>query len=81
MENTLKTLDETWSDMKFENEFHTRSGLKLLRTTEELIETLEDNQVNTMFSVCTCTCMSTMYTHVHTIIHVSFFRLRFNYKI
>ena len=46
MEKTLKELDKTWSDMEFENEVHTRTGLKLLKTNEDLIETLEDNQVN-----------------------------------
>ena len=45
MEKTLKELDKTWKEMEFENEDHTRTGLKLLKTSEELIETLEDNQV------------------------------------
>ena len=45
MEKTLKELDKTWKEMEFENEDHTRTGLKLLKTSEELIEILEDNQV------------------------------------
>lgn len=45
MEKTLKELDSTWSSMKFENETHARTGSKLLKASEELIETLEDNQV------------------------------------
>ena len=53
MEKTLKELDNTWSDMEFENELHTRTGLKLLKTNEELIETLEDNQV--LYNIFTCT--------------------------
>ena len=47
MEKTLKELDKTWSEMEFEHEKHTRTGLSLLKTTEELIETLEENQVKT----------------------------------
>lgn len=45
MEKTLKELDKTWSEMEFDSEDHARTGLKLLKATEELIETLEDNQV------------------------------------
>ncbi|XP_044764909.1 dynein beta chain, ciliary [Coccinella septempunctata] len=45
MEKTLRELDATWSSMKFENETHVRTGSKLLKASEELIETLEDNQV------------------------------------
>lgn len=41
----MKELDKTWSEMEFEHEDHSRTGLKLLKTSEELIETLEDNQV------------------------------------
>ena len=45
MEKTLKELNKTWSEMEFESEKHSRTGLNLLKTSEELIETLEDNQV------------------------------------
>lgn len=45
MEKTLKELDKTWIEMEFESEDHSRTGLKLVKTNEELIETLEDNQV------------------------------------
>ena len=45
MEKTLKELNKTWADMEFETEFHPRTKMKLLKTSEELIETLEDNQV------------------------------------
>lgn len=45
MEKTLKELDKTWKEMEFESEDHTRTGLKLMKTSEELIEILEDNQV------------------------------------
>ncbi|KAL3274195.1 hypothetical protein HHI36_015611 [Cryptolaemus montrouzieri] len=45
MEKTLRELNSTWSTMKFENETHIRTGCQLLKASEELIETLEDNQV------------------------------------
>ena len=34
-----------WKDMEFDHEEHARTGHNLLRTSEELIETLEENQV------------------------------------
>ena len=55
MEKTLKELGKTWSEMEFEHETHTRTGLSLLKTTEELIETLEENQVKksaTLQNIC-----------------------------
>ncbi|XP_071797739.1 dynein beta chain, ciliary isoform X1 [Asterias amurensis] len=45
MEKVLKELDTTWSTMEFEYDKHPRTGIPLLRSSEELIETLEDNQV------------------------------------
>ena len=39
-------LDSTWTTMEFEHDKHDRTGLMLLRASEELIETLEDNQVS-----------------------------------
>lgn len=45
MEKVLRELNSTWSVMEFEQEVHTRTGCKLLRASEKLIETLEDNQV------------------------------------
>ena len=46
MEKVLKELDVTWKTMEFEHEKHPRTGITLLRASEELIETLEDNQVS-----------------------------------
>ena len=46
MEKTLGELDVTWSQMEFENETHNRTGYKMLKSSEELVETLEDNQVS-----------------------------------
>ena len=45
MEKMLKDLDSTWKTMEFEHENHPRTGYNLLRASEELIETLEENQV------------------------------------
>ncbi|KAL2078484.1 hypothetical protein ACEWY4_026169 [Coilia grayii] len=45
MEKMLRELDKTWSVMVFEHEPHSRTGTMLLKPNEELVETLEDNQV------------------------------------
>uniref|UniRef100_A0A3Q3NPA1 Dynein heavy chain 9, axonemal-like n=1 Tax=Labrus bergylta TaxID=56723 RepID=A0A3Q3NPA1_9LABR len=45
MEKVLSELNSTWTGMQFQYEPHHRTGIPLLRSDEELIETLEDNQV------------------------------------
>jgi len=45
MEKVLAELNNTWSVMEVEYEPHYRTSISLLKTSEELIETLEDNQV------------------------------------
>ncbi|XP_078081541.1 dynein axonemal heavy chain 9 [Mustelus asterias] len=45
MEKVLKELNTTWSSMEFHYECHPRTSVPLLKSDEELIETLEDNQV------------------------------------
>ena len=45
MEKMLKDLNSIWKNMEFEQEEHKRTGWKLLRASEDLIETLEENQV------------------------------------
>lgn len=45
MEKILKELNATWVNMSFATEVHERTNLKLLVASEELIETLEENQV------------------------------------
>lgn len=45
MEKQLKDINAVWSVMKFDFEAHARSGLSILRISEELIEVLEDHQV------------------------------------
>ncbi|XP_074463654.1 dynein axonemal heavy chain 9 isoform X3 [Larus michahellis] len=45
MEKVLKELKMTWSSMEFQYEPHPRTNVPLLKSDEELIETLEDNQV------------------------------------
>lgn len=49
MEKILRELDSTWSRMEFEQEIHPRTNYVLLRASEELIETLEENQVCRIF--------------------------------
>ena len=41
-------LDVTWAQMEFGHDVHQRTGLKFINASEELIETLEDNQVNAL---------------------------------
>ena len=45
MEKMLRDLEVTWETMEFTHEKHPRTGYNLLRASEELIETLEENQV------------------------------------
>lgn len=45
MEKVLGELDATWTSMAFDFEPHPRTEIPLLKSNEELIETLEDNQV------------------------------------
>ncbi|XP_024080370.1 dynein beta chain, ciliary isoform X1 [Cimex lectularius] len=45
MEKMLRELGVTWSAMELEQEPHPRTGCILLRASEQLIETLEENQV------------------------------------
>lgn len=41
----LRDLGVTWAAMELEQEPHARTGCVLLRASEQLIETLEENQV------------------------------------
>ncbi|XP_054427204.1 dynein axonemal heavy chain 9 isoform X2 [Pteronotus mesoamericanus] len=45
MEKTLKELQTTWAGLEFQYEPHPRTNVPLLRSDEDLIEVLEDNQV------------------------------------
>lgn len=45
MEKVLNDLDKTWAHMELTYEVHASSKSTLLKSSEELIETLEDNQV------------------------------------
>ena len=49
MEKILNELNVTWSTMEFEYEPHIGTNTPTVKASEELIETLEDNQV------CFCT--------------------------
>ncbi|XP_063077561.1 dynein axonemal heavy chain 9-like [Engraulis encrasicolus] len=45
MEKVLTELDSTWTGLAFAYEPHPRTAVPLVKSDEELIETLEDNQV------------------------------------
>jgi len=45
MEKVLNGINEAWLDMNFDHEKHPHTGITMLRASEELIETLEENQV------------------------------------
>jgi dynein heavy chain len=45
MEKTIGELDSTWANLKFDIEIHSRTKISLLKTSDELVETFEDNQV------------------------------------
>jgi len=54
MEKMLRELQTTWAAMEFYQETHSRTGCSLLRASEKLIETLEENQVSYL---CTKKCI------------------------
>ena len=45
MEKVLRELNTTWTTMAFDADPHSRTKIQLLKPSDELIETLEDNQV------------------------------------
>ncbi|XP_055341295.1 LOW QUALITY PROTEIN: dynein beta chain, ciliary-like [Paramacrobiotus metropolitanus] len=45
MEKTLRDLNTTWTDLQFEIEVHHRTGTQLVKMSDELVETLEENQM------------------------------------
>lgn len=77
MEKILRELDNTWCRMEFQQEIHPRTNQVLLRASEELIETLEENQVSDSLTI----------THdsssLHLIVTTPCFMssARFSYKI
>ena len=46
MEKALKELATVWGTLSFEYDHHQRTGYKVLRISEELVEILEENQVS-----------------------------------
>jgi hypothetical protein len=48
VEKVLKDLNLIWSGMEFEKEIHPRTKCTVIRASEELIETLEENQVRSI---------------------------------
>ncbi len=41
----IQELDVTWAQMEFDHNPHPSTGVKMIGASDELIETLEDNQV------------------------------------
>ena len=49
IEKVLQEMRATWSTVEFQYERHHTTGTAMVVSDEELIETLEDNQVPTLF--------------------------------
>lgn len=49
MEKTLREFGVTWANMSFIHSEHARTKITLLNVEEEVIETLEENQVSSLF--------------------------------
>ena len=45
MEKTLREFGVTWANLEFIHTKHPRTGITLINAEEDVIETLEDNQV------------------------------------
>jgi dynein heavy chain len=54
MEKVLNGINEAWADMNFDHDKHPRTGITMLKASDELIETLEEHQVWLLFFVCNC---------------------------
>ena len=52
MEKSLNNIKNAWVDMCFEHEKHARTGITMLKASEVLIETLEENQVRRHTIIC-----------------------------
>ncbi len=67
MEKTLNELNKTWSATDVEYITHARTGTPLVRVSEELIETLEDNQVSIFWFLLLLwsRCNVKVSVHVH----------------
>lgn len=51
MEKVLTNIYKTWATMEFDHEKHPRTKITMLHTSEKLIETLEENQVELLIFV------------------------------
>lgn len=48
---TYRELEATWASMEFEYSPHDRTGIKLPKVSEEVVETLENDQVIEYFAI------------------------------
>lgn len=66
MEKVLKELDVTWAAMEFDHDHHPRTNITLLRASEEVVETLEDNQVGGLVLLVAVVILdSRLYSSAH----------------
>lgn len=55
----------TWAQMEFDHEKHHRTNILLISASEEVIETLEDNQVGVVYiERAMCSCVMKQYTYI-----------------
>ena len=45
MEKVLRELESTWANTELQHETHPRTGITIIRASEDVIELLEDHQV------------------------------------
>ncbi len=71
----LGEIMQTWSMMSLSYETHTSTGTPLLKADENLIETLEDNQVTSCISqLCLAEISSNQFgINIHSICSNTFF--------
>jgi len=62
MEKVLNGINEAWQDLTFDHEKHPRTGVTMLRASEELVETLEENQV---YETSRCTCRNSRLAFIN----------------
>lgn len=72
MEKTLKELEITWKNMEFEKQIHARTNTTIIGTTEELIETLENDQVKNGFTCLQSQMQNLLFDSNNIIINLFF---------
>ena len=68
MEKVLRELAVTWANMELTHERHPRTGITIIRASEEVVETLEDNQVS---SVPICFICQLDIVQCYFVVHIN----------